>query len=242
MKTDYNTYTDDELMDALSTINKERYPEQFERLRAEINQRNINNRATPKQGHYHENDTGIDDSLLNDISLEQVKSLHWSQKMTLGIQLALISLMTFLIINIFNWPGLEATSRYKAHVDHAQCEKLSVFDEANKEYITVYDLHLDVLSDTFTALNLPGSTCVSIAKSITELNSISIRHLDGMIYQLDTDDKSLVSFQQLKAGLANYHKRNLSFHIIIVSLLVGMFFRSFYLMCMKPDAVMNDFK
>lgn len=216
MKVDYTTYSLKDLLDVKSRIDVERFPENYEALIDEIERRR-------RSGNLHGNNTDHlinnydydDDDDEEDLFFLDFKPNGNKKRRRFVICAALIiTAWALLLIGKDYWvTSLDEVRKYDTTVSSMKCVITDVENEETDEVRRYIDL--DVMSDIdrFTAFDISQRMCNTIKSEYPTGSPISIWHKDGIIYQLKSDERMLLSYRLLKSRIRAFQTQDMYFYI-----------------------------
>ncbi len=224
MNIDYSKLTTDELWDVHENIDKERYPERYADLLKEIQKRNRSSAVNPNQG------TKPSRHLIGDDEDDETFVIEFSSTGSKVPRILFIS--GFLALNVIFFaiqlPKLFVTSlddvhMYSMELSSVECKKDIVYDEEDRAY-TYFDLHIDDFEDRFSALGINEYKCRQLALSLSQGQTVSIWHKDGLIYQLYSGNSPLLTYGYLKPKIRSMQTEGLwLFWMILLFIWIFLF-------------------
>lgn len=194
MQIDYSKYHLEDLLDVKENIDAQMYPERYQHLCEEIELRR-------KKGEFDELelDEDDDDDEEDDFFIE-----FSSQGSGTGRKLFICA---FLLVNLailafiipkYMVSEIKDIHKYTTTIDSVECHKEELIDEETDRVSTFFDLHIGVQQDSFSAMGISQSRCNKIARDLAAGSEVSIWHEDGLIHQLASGNKNLLSYAYMK--------------------------------------------
>jgi hypothetical protein len=229
MEVNYTKYSYQELLEVKGVIDKQKYPERYQRLLNEIELRIKNGETSTIENSEMDDD---DASVLWD-SLVVYNFNNRYYRIAFGLFYALVSVALLTqILPAFFHTKLANLPAYETTVDNIECKQYT-FKQDGKNY-TEYDLKVVSYGFTFYVIDMKASTCKNTANRINKGEKVTIWYDGDLIYQLARQNDVVLPYQYLKRYVWHAKVNNSFSFIIGFILFVSTFFRSF-VNCITPQ-------
>lgn len=226
MKIDYTTYSLKELLETRRRIDAELYPENFDALVNEIERRR---RCGNLHGSNTEHLTGYVDTGDEEAGTFFVdfKSNGHKKRRRFVITAVLVATLCILALigNEYWVTSLDNVRQYNTTVSDMRCVVTDIEDEETEKIRRYIDLELSSGADLFAAFDINHRMCQTIKKEYPSGSNIKVWHQDGVIYQLKSGDRMLLSYRLLKPRIRAFQTQNTLYYIF------GLLF--IWLLCFK---------
>lgn len=228
MKLDYTTYSLKDLLETRRRIDAERYPENFDALVNEIERRrrcgNLHGSNTEHLSGYVDTDDEEDEA--DTLFVDFKSNGHKKRRCFVITAVLATSLCILALIGNEYWvTSLDNVRQYNTTVSDMRCVVTDIEDEETGKVRRYIDLELSSGADLFAAFDINHRMCQTIKQEYPSGSNIKVWHQDGVIYQLKSDDRMLLSYRLLKPRIRAFQTQNTLYYIF------GLFF--IWLLCFK---------
>ncbi len=223
MTIDYSKYSLEELLDVKENINAAKYPQRYQDLLAEID-----NRAnSPEEQLLEQKQVQSENELEDAYNSNYGYRLEYFEFEARGDEYKrALFLLAFLLINIvflcwavpqYHVAPLSEVHEFRTLVDEVKCKTETVYDEELDKTTRYYDLYLQSYPETFAALGISRALCQKIAKTISvsingaeaqEQTEISLWHEQGLVYQIAHKNRIVLPYTYMKSKIYNLQTTN----------------------------------
>lgn len=195
MHIDYSTYTLDELLDVKNNIDSKRYSERYERLCDELELRKNNGDFKARERKIEAEEEDDSEDFILEFSSDG-KGIF--RKLFISAFILINLSFLFFIIPKYFVSNISDVHLYTTSVDFIECSKVEIIDDETDKVQTYFDINISSGQDNFSAVNIAKRKCKKIAQQITLNDNISIWHEEGLVHQLKTNNKMLLSYSYMK--------------------------------------------
>ena len=229
MKIDYTTYSLKDLLETRTRIDSERYPENFNALVDEIERRrrcgNLHGSNTEHLGGFNNDD---EDDEADTFFIDFKSNAHKKRRrfVITAVLAATLCILAF-IGNEYWVTSLDNVRQYNTTVSNMRCVVTDVEDEETGNIRRFIDLELSSGADLFAAFDVNHRMCQTIKKEYPSGAQINVWHQDGVIYQLKSDDRMLLSYRLLKPRIRAFQTQNTYLYFFCLICLWMLSFKTF---------------
>lgn len=198
MSINYSNYTLDELLDVNENIDKDEYPERYKQLYEEIQRRKESDEFVRKVQEIEKQQDEEDDK--NEFIIEFSSEGKGTSRKLFILGFILINVVVLaLVLPKYIVSDLTNIHEYSTEINFIECYKEEVIDDETDEIYTYFDLNIGTYQDTFSAIGIGEGKCKNLARSLKVGTNVSIWHEGGLIHQLKTQDKMLLSYAYMES-------------------------------------------
>ena len=229
MKIDYSTYSMKDLLDVKSRIDADRSPENYDDLLTELERRR---RSGHFHGTYYQAENFFDDdeeddneeSFMFDFSVVGHTKRRY---IFIGAMLLVSLIMLMMIVPTYMVKSLDDVRKYNTTLTDFKCYREEIENDETDGVSVFYDLKVTSGNHHFMAYDIGSRMCRVLESDYKMGTEISIWHLDGVVYQLKSLDRMLVSYRYLKPRIRTIQTSDVSVYWIVLIMLWILFFKSF---------------
>jgi len=226
----YSNYTLDELFDVNENIDKDKYPERYKQLCEEIKCRKESDEFQRKAQKIEEpevEDEEEDEDERNAFIIEFSSEGKGTNRKLFILGIILINVVVLaLVLPKYMVSDLAKIHEYSTEIDFIECHKDEVIDNETDKVYQYFDLNIGSYQDTFSAINIGEGKCKNLARSLKLGTKVSIWHEDGLIHQLQTQDKMLLPYDYMKSKVRELRTGNASFYWFGLAVFWAILFKS----------------
>jgi len=229
VKIDYSIYSLKELVDVKNRIDEQRFPENYHALMIELENRR---RSGNFDGAYREplnffdaedDDVHEDKSLVIEFSAVE----HKERRIIFVIAFLLVNaVMLAIVVPKYFVKSLDSVNQYNTSISSINCQREEIENEETDVVSVYYDLNVTSHDDQFIAFDVGKYMCNSLTKDYKTGDQITLWHDDGIIYQLKSKSRMLLSYQYLKPRISAIQTQGSSFNWVMLLVIWVGFFKS----------------
>lgn len=209
MKIDYSTYSLEELLQASECIDKQRYPERFQLLKAEIRKRlaaKEDKKIVQQQSQWeqtlHMMDEEEDNRWYIEFDNDSPKLFRFGFLALYFTAIALLLPKTFLQPSI---PQYNDLPRYQIYIKSARCKTQNYRDDGHT--YSYSEFLIQGYGIRFYAPDIHRSACKRLEKQLSPGTDVQIWHDQGAIFQLQLQEDILLSNDYMRSIYQRYQSQ-----------------------------------
>ncbi len=207
----YSNYTLDELFDVHENIDRDNYPERYKQLCEEIQRRKETVEFKQKTKEIEEQEDEEDDEKEFIIEFSADGNGTSRKLFILGFILVNVVILAF-VLPKYIVSDLANIHEYSTEIDFIECHKEELVDDETDKVYTYFDLNIGSYQDTFSAVGIGEGKCKNLARNIKVGTNVSIWHEGGLIHQLKSQDKLLLSYIYMKPKVRELRTNDANFY------------------------------
>ena len=100
---------------------------------------------------------------------------------------------------------------YSTQLASIECKEIELIDEETDKVTVVFDLNIHATGNVYSAVGIDKTKCQQLAKTLHSGDDVSIWHEEGLMYQLNSAQGILLSYQYLTPKIKALKSENVSF-------------------------------
>ena len=235
MEVNYSRYSYDELLEVKEVIDKDKFPQRYQRLLEEIELRIKNNDVSPQESIKEDDDKSKLWEKLTVYNFE--KRLH-RYTFILFFSTCVTYFLTYIVPAVFH-TKLANLPAYKTEIHNIECKR-HTYRYRGRDHV-YYNLELTSYGFTFYVPDMKRSHCKKAEKEFRTGELVTIWYENDLIYQLANESRVVLPYHYLKRYV--WHENiNYSFNYMIgLIIFVSIFFKSF-VNCISPNSYIPNQK
>jgi len=227
VKIDYSTYSLKDLVDVKSRIDEDRFPENYHALMTELDCRrrsgNFDGAYSEPLNFFDDQEDDEDKSLVIEFSTVGHKK---RRVMFVAAFLIFNAVMLAIVIPKYFVTSLDKLNQYNTSVSSIKCLREEVENEETDAVSVYYDLNVTSHDDQFIAFDVGKYMCEGLTKDYKTGDKITVWHSEGIIYQLKSESRMLLSYQYLTPRIRAIQTQDSFFNWAILLVVWIGFFKS----------------
>lgn len=215
-------------MDVKRRIDAERFPENYNDLTNELERR----RRSGNFNSVHQESTNFfdddeeddkDDTFFFEFSAVGQKKRRRS---LIGIFILINFVILALVLPTYMVKSLDSVRQYNTTLTAFKCHREYIENEETDVVKIFYDLEVASHNDKFMAYDVGKRMCTVLINDFKTGDNLSIWHHEGVVYQLKSNDRMLLSYRSLKSKIRAVQTDNASFYWFMLLAIWILMFKS----------------
>lgn len=235
MEVNYSRYSYDELLEVKYAIDKNKFPQRYQRLLEEIELR-IKNDDISTQENIEEADDKPE--LWEKLTVYNFENRLYRYTFLLFFIACVTYFLTYIAPAVFH-TKLANLPAYKTEIHHIECKRYT-YRRKGHDHV-YYNLELTSYGFTFYVPEMKRAHCNKASKEFKTGDISTIWYENDLIYQLANETRVVLPYRYLKRYV--WHENiNYSFNYMIgLVIFVSIFFKSF-INCLSPNSYIANQK